>query len=399
MKCVHCGNEINPGHKFCEHCGAEQPQQGASYEQGTTPPPFSSVYNSNGTGTVSGGNNMILTVFSIICAAIYGIGAIVRGFRLLGNVFSGYYFNMRVSSIFILLFEVLSAIVGIWMCFILIMIAFRRTKENTDGLLLCLGGGGIASVVVRLLRIMVLSVLWGYSFVIGNVVGSFLLTIVGAVVTVGGVYLILRFLLGENPILGKTTQELQSELRFTLLNLGNTVGEMSAKKENAASDQNQNVQGDSMAWNGGQAPNGQVPPPPGGSALFRLKTDRSLLLYIVLNIVTCGIYSLYFIYALARDINVVCAGDGRSTGGLLKFILLSIITCGIYSWIWYYGVGNRLAANAPRYGMSFQENGTTILLWELFGVLLCGIGPFIAMHIVIKNTNMLCGAYNHMHNM
>ena len=51
-------------------------------------------------------------------------------------------------------------------------------------------------------------------------------------------------------------------------------------------------------------------------------------------------------------------------------------------------------ANAPRYGLSFQENGTTILLWYLIGLLLCGIGPYVAMHFLIKNTNAICDAYN-----
>lgn len=53
-----------------------------------------------------------------------------------------------------------------------------------------------------------------------------------------------------------------------------------------------------------------------------------------------------------------------------------------------------MQANAPRYGLQFQENGTTILLWMIFGALLCGIGPFVAMHILIKNANALAAAYN-----
>ena len=131
-----------------------------------------------------------------------------------------------------------------------------------------------------------------------------------------------------------------------------------------------------------------------GPGVTPLKTDRGLLGYIVLSILTCGIYSYYFIYTVARDVNTACAGDGKSTGGLLQFILLSILTCGIYSWWWQYSLGNRLAANAPRYGLSFTENGTTILLWLLFGSFLCFIGPFIAMNIIIKNTNSICMAYN-----
>ena len=41
-----------------------------------------------------------------------------------------------------------------------------------------------------------------------------------------------------------------------------------------------------------------------------------------------------------------------------------------------------------------MENGTTVLLWLIFGSFLCGIGAFVAMHILIKNTNAICNAYN-----
>ena len=135
----------------------------------------------------------------------------------------------------------------------------------------------------------------------------------------------------------------------------------------------------------------------GAMGAVPLKTDRGLLGYILLSIITCGIYSYYFIYTLSRDVNVACAGDGQSTSGLLKFILLSIITCGIYAYWWEYSLGNRLAMNAPRYGMSFTENGTSVLMWLIFGTLLCGIGPYIAMNILIKNTNSICMAYNRQH--
>lgn len=129
----------------------------------------------------------------------------------------------------------------------------------------------------------------------------------------------------------------------------------------------------------------------------RLQTDRSLVAYIILSIITCNIYSYYFIYKMAHDVNIACEGDGESTGGLVAFILLSFVTCGFYAYYWYYKLGNRLAANAPRYGMNFQENGTSVLIWCVFGLLICGIGPFVAMHILIKNTNSICAAYNSAH--
>ncbi len=129
----------------------------------------------------------------------------------------------------------------------------------------------------------------------------------------------------------------------------------------------------------------------------RLKDDRGLAVYIILSILTCGIYGYYFIYSIAADVNTACDGDGETTGGLAMYIILSILTCGFYSLWWEYKLGDRLAANAPRYGLSFRENGTTILLWHIVGIVLCGIGPFIAMYMLIKNTNQICAAYNAQH--
>lgn len=125
-----------------------------------------------------------------------------------------------------------------------------------------------------------------------------------------------------------------------------------------------------------------------------VKADRSLIIYILLNLVTAGIYSLFFYHKLAKDVNILCAGDGDITPGLLKYILLSLITCGIYGWIWHYKLANRLQLNAVRYSLTFNENGTTVLLWMILGALLCGIGPFFALHIIMKNTNAMANAYN-----
>lgn len=126
----------------------------------------------------------------------------------------------------------------------------------------------------------------------------------------------------------------------------------------------------------------------------RISTNRSLVTYIVLSIVTCGIYGYYFLYTMARDVNIMCEGDGEATSGLVVFIVLSFVTCGFYALYWYYKLANRLATNAPRYGLNFQENGTTVLMWYLIGLFVCGVGPYVAMYFLIKNTNALAAAYN-----
>ncbi|MDL2229517.1 DUF4234 domain-containing protein [Treponema sp. OttesenSCG-928-L16] len=120
---------------------------------------------------------------------------------------------------------------------------------------------------------------------------------------------------------------------------------------------------------------------------------RSLALYIIFSIITFGIYSLYWIYAIARDMNQLCAGDGKKTRGLAFFFFVGIITLGIYNIVWYFMLGDRLQDTAPRYGLSFKESGTAVILWMILGSFII-VGPFIALYIIIKNTNALADAFN-----
>ncbi len=124
-----------------------------------------------------------------------------------------------------------------------------------------------------------------------------------------------------------------------------------------------------------------------------VKQDRSLGLLLLLSIVTCGIYPYYFWYKVAEDANIICSGDGEETTGGITMVLLFILTCGIYPYFWHYKLGDRLQNNARRYGMEFQESGTTVLLWLILGMFIV-IGPLVACYILIKNLNSLARAYN-----
>lgn len=121
--------------------------------------------------------------------------------------------------------------------------------------------------------------------------------------------------------------------------------------------------------------------------------NRTLWKYILFSALTGGIYGFYFIYKLARDVNVICEGDGEVTPGLWKYILFGICTLGIYDLYWMYKLADRLQFNASRYGTAFSENGATVLKWTVFGILLVGIGPFVSLYIIIKNTNILAEKY------
>jgi hypothetical protein len=120
---------------------------------------------------------------------------------------------------------------------------------------------------------------------------------------------------------------------------------------------------------------------------------RGLAGLIILTIITLGIYGLYWTHKMAKDVNTMCKGDGKETGGLLKYLLLGFVTFGIYNLVWLYMLADRLQDNAPRYGLAFKESGGTVLLWFVLGWFII-VGPFIALHIIIKNTNALADKYN-----
>ena len=115
----------------------------------------------------------------------------------------------------------------------------------------------------------------------------------------------------------------------------------------------------------------------------RVKTDRSVLIYFLLSLVTCGIYGLFFVHRLAADVNEMCKDDGKNTQGLLVYILLSIVTCGIYGIVWWFGVAERVSLAAQRRGVRDVDcSGATFLLWYLLGVFLSSFVFGIAFMVI-----------------
>ena len=180
-----------------------------------------------------------------------------------------------------------------------------------------------------------------------------------------------------------------------------------------------------------------------GSIMTFLKTDRSFLVYLILSIVTCGIYNFFFIHNLAKDVNIACKNDSEHTPGvgmfiitwliailvsyfsslgsviisstrdltsaiqygdlsnifaiysalLIPVVITSIISC-IYPLYWRFKLGNKLQRNGNQYGIIINENGQTVILWDIIGMLCCCLGSWYAFYIIIKNTNAICTAYN-----
>lgn len=92
--------------------------------------------------------------------------------------------------------------------------------------------------------------------------------------------------------------------------------------------------------------------------------ERSLVLYIILSIVTCGIFGLYWFVCLTDDTNTAAGVDGTSGGMALLFTL---ITCGIYGFYWAYKCGEKLDIAKEKRGLPCGNSGILYLLLFIVG--------------------------------
>jgi hypothetical protein len=93
--------------------------------------------------------------------------------------------------------------------------------------------------------------------------------------------------------------------------------------------------------------------------------QRSLGLAIILTLITCGIYGIYWYIVLTNDVGKL-SGDPTFTGG--KHFLLTLVTCGIWSFIWAYQVGKQIAEAQRQRGLMVSDNSVLYLVLTFVGL-------------------------------
>ena len=93
--------------------------------------------------------------------------------------------------------------------------------------------------------------------------------------------------------------------------------------------------------------------------------NRNIVLAIILSIVTCGIYGIYWFIVMTDESNVV-SGETNGTSGILSFVF-TLLTCGIYGLYWYYKMGQKMTKAGQLRGINIADNSIIYLLLGLFG--------------------------------
>lgn len=88
---------------------------------------------------------------------------------------------------------------------------------------------------------------------------------------------------------------------------------------------------------------------------------KNIVLYICMDILTCGLFQLYWMYALARDINSLADAQNKPRGvDPAMAVILFIVTCGIYGIYYFWKEGKTLAE--LRYPDYDQGNDTVVMV-------------------------------------
>ncbi len=93
---------------------------------------------------------------------------------------------------------------------------------------------------------------------------------------------------------------------------------------------------------------------------------KNIVTCLLLSIITCGIYAIYWLICLADDANEASRSQNGTGGGMV--FLLTLITCGIYEYYWMYKVGEQLAvAKEQATGTRGENNGVLYLILSILG--------------------------------
>lgn len=68
--------------------------------------------------------------------------------------------------------------------------------------------------------------------------------------------------------------------------------------------------------------------------------ERSPIVVILLSVITCGLYALYWIYKMSQEIQMVEKEREGTSPGLE--LVLCIVTCGLYTYYWYYKYAKKI---------------------------------------------------------
>ncbi|WEV66825.1 DUF4234 domain-containing protein [Bifidobacterium sp. ESL0769] len=121
-----------------------------------------------------------------------------------------------------------------------------------------------------------------------------------------------------------------------------------------------------------------IPVQTSAAPVGQLYTQRSLVKWILLGIITLGIYNIVIMTGATDSLNTIASRyDGKKTMHYcLLYFLIAPITLGIASLVWYHKMSNRVGDELVRRGYERSVSATTYWLF-------CALPMFLAPWFLI----------------
>ena len=134
---------------------------------------------------------------------------------------------------------------------------------------------------------------------------------------------------------------------------------------------------------------------PSTAPVGQLKTNKGLIKFILLSLITFGIYAIVVMSSVSNDINIIASRyDGKKTMHFcLLIFIVAPITFGIGAIVWSHKISARIGNELQRRNIAYSFGAADFWLWGVLGSLIF-IGPFVYAHKLFKATNLLCEHYN-----
>ena len=126
-----------------------------------------------------------------------------------------------------------------------------------------------------------------------------------------------------------------------------------------------------------------------------LRTKRSLLKYVLLGLITLGIYDIWQMSEVGETLNLIATRrDGKRTMHYcLMFFLVGWLTLGIGWLVWFHKLSSRIGTEQAARGLPVTVTAATYWLWNILGSLII-VGQFIYTYKLLHAMNDLCADYN-----
>ena len=131
---------------------------------------------------------------------------------------------------------------------------------------------------------------------------------------------------------------------------------------------------------------------------MRIVKTKSPGMVLLLNVLTCGIYSWFWMYSTTEDLKFLSNKPNVPSG--ITAVILTLVTCGFYEIYWYYRIGCVIEETYNENNLVSPVSGSRYLILVMVGFILtccCGFGAvLIALLplIVQQDINNLIALYD-----